>query len=94
MPPIRGKKRKSVESTTSSDEEMQQNTVVDIAIGQKVPTKSGSPTASEESPYKKRKTGITLAQKQALIDNLQLESMSAAVRRGETRDAIRRKLTV
>ncbi|KAM7184160.1 Nbl1 / Borealin N terminal domain containing protein [Naviculisporaceae sp. PSN 640] len=73
MPPIRGKKRKSAESTMSSDEEMQQNTVVDLAMGQKVPTKSGSPSASDESPNKKRKTGITLAQKKALIDNLQLE---------------------
>ncbi|EON96805.1 hypothetical protein UCRPA7_7629 [Phaeoacremonium minimum UCRPA7] len=36
-----------------------------------VPTKTGSPT--EESPRKRRKIGITLTQKQALIDNLQLE---------------------
>lgn len=80
MPPIRGKKRKSVESTMSNDEELQQNAAVDIAMGQTVPTKTGSPTTSEESPCKKMKTGITLAQKQALIDNLQLESMFPAQR--------------
>ncbi|CAK7244624.1 MAG: hypothetical protein STHCBS139747_006168 [Sporothrix thermara] len=36
-------------------------------MGQKVPTKT------EDSPSKRRKVGVTLAQKQALIDNLQLE---------------------
>ena len=69
MPPIRGKKRKSVES--NEDENTQE-----ITMGQKVPTKGGSPSAGQGSPHKKRKTGITVAQKQALIDNLQLESMS------------------
>ena len=71
MPPIRGKKRKSVEDENTQD----------ITMGQKVPTKTGSPSASQESPHKKRKTGITITQKQALIDNLQLESTSPAKKR-------------
>ena len=41
---------------------------------QKVATKTEQ-DASQESPRKRRKVGITIAQKQALIDNLQLESM-------------------
>lgn len=45
-------------------------------MSQKVPTKEGNPQA-QESPLRRRKAGITLAQKQALIDNLQLESMFA-----------------
>ena len=68
MPPLRGKKRKSEQSTMSIDEP----TTRDIA-SQKVPTKTGTPSR-EESPLKKRKTNMTLAQKQALIENLQLES--------------------
>ncbi|OTA52822.1 hypothetical protein K449DRAFT_470294 [Hypoxylon sp. EC38] len=43
---------------------------------QKIPTK-GSPS---RSPIKKRKLGLTLAQKQALIDNLQLEITERARR--------------
>ncbi|KAL2020685.1 hypothetical protein VTK56DRAFT_8081 [Thermocarpiscus australiensis] len=39
---------------------------------QKIPTKGVSPHG-QQSPFKKRKAAITLAQKQALIDNLQLE---------------------
>ncbi|TPX17467.1 uncharacterized protein E0L32_003110 [Thyridium curvatum] len=61
MAPPRGRKRKSDQSTTEDAPNM---------AGQTVPTKSGSPS---ESPRKKRKVGITLGQKQALIDNLQLE---------------------
>ncbi|KAK0612908.1 Borealin N terminal-domain-containing protein [Bombardia bombarda] len=38
-----------------------------------VPTKTGSPSEALSSPSRKRKPGITLAQKQALVDNLQLE---------------------
>lgn len=44
---------------------------------QMVPTKTRSPMKtppSQRSPIKKAKMGITLGQKQALIDNLQLES--------------------
>ncbi|KAK5654948.1 hypothetical protein OQA88_6705 [Cercophora sp. LCS_1] len=66
MPPLRGKKRKSEQSTMSYDEPSQ-----DLA-SQKVPTKTGE-EASQESPFKKRKVGITAAQKQALIENIQLE---------------------
>lgn len=40
---------------------------------QMVATKTEEDT-SRESPRKRRKVGITIAQKQALIDNLQLES--------------------
>ncbi|KAK3936314.1 Borealin N terminal-domain-containing protein [Diplogelasinospora grovesii] len=67
MPPVRGRKRKSDQSIASNED----HTTDDMA-GQKVPTKTGSPTA-QESPTKKRRTAITVAQKQALIDNLQLE---------------------
>ncbi|KAH6723613.1 Borealin N terminal-domain-containing protein [Leptodontidium sp. 2 PMI_412] len=69
MAPTRSKKRKSTESTTSIDV---QNFP---APPQMVPTKTRSParTPTNRSPIKKQKMGITLAQKQALIDNLQLE---------------------
>lgn len=42
----------------------------------KVATKTGDDT--QESPTKKRKIGLTLAQKQAMIDNLQMESRLSA----------------
>jgi hypothetical protein len=70
MAPTRSKKRKSTESTNS----------VDIqsfpAPPQLVATKTRSParTPSSRSPIKKMRMGITVGQKQALIDNLQLES--------------------
>ncbi|TVY56072.1 hypothetical protein LCER1_G003710 [Lachnellula cervina] len=73
MAPTRSKKttRKSTESSASS---------VDMqsfpAPPQMVPTKTRSPMKtppSQRSPIKKAKMGITLGQKQALIDNLQLE---------------------
>lgn len=67
MPAPRGKKRKSNQSTESDDELNAQMTT------QKVATKTDD-DASGESPRKRRKVNITLAQKQALIDNLQLES--------------------
>ncbi|KAL2263428.1 hypothetical protein VTK26DRAFT_6811 [Humicola hyalothermophila] len=41
-------------------------------MSQTIPTKVGSPQ-TQESPLKRRRAGITLAQKQALIENLQLE---------------------
>jgi len=72
MAPTRQKKRKSTESTTS----------VDIqsfpAPPQLVPTKMQSPTRTptSRSPIRKQAMGITIGQKQALIDNLQLESMA------------------
>ena len=61
MAPPKGKKR----SADQADLE-RRNAMAD----QQIPTKTG---ASEESPAKRRKVGITLSQKQALIDNLQLE---------------------
>lgn len=75
MAPTRSKKRKSTESTTSIDV---QNFP---APPQMVHTKTRSParTPTNRSPIKKQKMGITLAQKQALIDNLQLESKATNV---------------
>ncbi|KAL2070984.1 hypothetical protein VTL71DRAFT_14010 [Oculimacula yallundae] len=69
MAPTRSKKRKSTESTSSVDV---QNFP---APPQMIPTKTRSPnrTPTNKSPIKKQKMGITMAQKQALIDNLQLE---------------------
>ncbi|KAK0103219.1 hypothetical protein ONS95_005253 [Cadophora gregata] len=69
MAPTRSKKRKSTESTSSVDVQSFP------APPQMIPTKTHSPTRTptNRSPIKKQKMGITLAQKQALIDNLQLE---------------------
>lgn len=39
-----------------------------------IAARSGSPSVAQESPRKRQKTGISMSQKQALIDNLQLES--------------------
>ncbi|KAM7221637.1 Nbl1 / Borealin N terminal domain containing protein [Rhypophila decipiens] len=73
MPPIRGKKRTSSESAMSQNEH-QENTVAETAMdSQQIPTKTGSPAPGQESPLKKRRTGITLDQKAALIENLRLE---------------------
>jgi hypothetical protein len=72
MQPVIGKKRKSDQLEMHSDGQY----TVDMT-SQKIPTKGGSPHP-EESPYKRQRVGITLAQKQALMDNLQLESMSCA----------------
>jgi hypothetical protein len=69
MQPIVGKKRKSDQLDTHSDGQY----TVDMT-SQKIPTKGASPHP-QESPYKRQRVGITLAQKQALMDNLQLESM-------------------
>ncbi|KAK3394046.1 Borealin N terminal-domain-containing protein [Podospora didyma] len=73
MAPPRGRKRKSNESTMSNNGEQHAHYMA--GSPQKVPTKTGSPSQHQEcSPAKRRKQGtITLAQKQALIDNLQLE---------------------
>lgn len=68
MLPVIGKKRKSGADATG---EMEHQTI---------PTKTGD-QPSNGSPMKKRRTGITIAQKQALIENLQLESMSANIHR-------------
>ncbi|EFX04731.1 hypothetical protein CMQ_1659 [Grosmannia clavigera kw1407] len=63
MPP-RGRKRKSDQSIASETQH-----TPDL-VGQKIATKTDSPAVS---PSKRRRTGITVSQKQALIDNLQLE---------------------
>lgn len=41
---------------------------------QRIATEAGSSSASQESPRKRKAAGITVGQKQALMDNLQLES--------------------
>lgn len=64
MPP-RGRKRKSEAIASEMDDAPSMTTA-----GQKIATKMDS---VEESPRKRQKTGVTAAQKQALIDNLQLE---------------------
>ncbi|KAI2616416.1 Borealin N terminal-domain-containing protein [Hypomontagnella submonticulosa] len=64
MAPIRATRKRKSNQSTSSIED------------QKIPTK-GSPS---RSPIKKRKLGLSLAQKQALIDNLQLEITERARR--------------
>jgi hypothetical protein len=71
MAPTRSKKKKSTESINSI------NVQSFPAPPQMVPTKTRSParTPSNRSPIKKQRMGITAAQKQALLDNLQLESM-------------------
>jgi hypothetical protein len=68
MPTIVGKKRKSEQAGLDSDATGEMDR-------QMIPTKRGD-QPSNGSPMKKRRTGITLAQKQALIENLQLESMA------------------
>ena len=74
------RKRKSDQLDMSNDNEY----AGDMA-SQKIPTKGGSPHP-QESPSKRQRVGITLAQKQALIDNLQLESMYAAQEEERARD--------
>jgi hypothetical protein len=65
-----GRKRKSDQLDTTSDAQNMADTT-----SQKVPTKGGE-SHPDESAYKRQKVAITSAQKQALIDNLQLESIS------------------
>ncbi|KAI0838967.1 Borealin N terminal-domain-containing protein [Hypoxylon sp. FL0890] len=64
MAPVKATRKRKSNHSTSPVED------------QKVPTK-GSPS---RSPIKKRKLGLSLAQKQALIDNLQLEITERARR--------------
>ncbi len=66
MAPVRQKTRLSGQSPSSH---AHQTTMT-------VPTKTGTPsrTPHNRSPIKKRKTGLTISQKQSLIGNLQLES--------------------
>lgn len=62
-----GRKRKSDQMSVDGGDHYGADTA-----SQTIPTKGGSPHP-EESPFKRQRVGITLAQKQALIDNLQLE---------------------
>ncbi|KAI1387079.1 Borealin N terminal-domain-containing protein [Hypoxylon trugodes] len=65
MAPVKmTRKRKSNQSTSSPED-------------QKIPTTKGSP---QRSPIKKRRLGLSIAQKQALIENLQLEITERARR--------------
>ena len=64
MPP-RGRKRKSDQSVASEADDAPNMTAST--------TTTTMATKTEESPSKRRKVGVTIAQKQALIDNLQLE---------------------
>jgi hypothetical protein len=71
MAPTRSKKRKSTESTSSV--EVQGFPAPPQIVAAK--TRSPARTPPSRSPIKKVRMGITVGQKQALIDNLQLESM-------------------
>ncbi|CAM1507093.1 Fc.00g067340.m01.CDS01 [Cosmosporella sp. VM-42] len=74
MAPTRSKKRASDQSTASVRKQV-------AMADQKIPLRAGSPsTPHQRSPIKKRKGGITLIQKQALIDNIQLEITERARR--------------
>jgi hypothetical protein len=76
MPAVIGKKRKSEQASDATGE----------MDRQMIPTKRGD-QPSNGSPMKKRRTGITLAQKQALIENLQLESTAGINTAGTRRSA-------
>ncbi|EAQ89298.1 hypothetical protein CHGG_05917 [Chaetomium globosum CBS 148.51] len=67
MQPLGTRKRKSDQLEITGDNQL----AADMA-SQKIPTKEGS-SHPNESPAKRQRVGITLAQKQALIDNLHLE---------------------
>ncbi|TQV95799.1 hypothetical protein V2A60_000972 [Cordyceps javanica] len=69
MAPTKSKKRVSDQSAASTRQR-----------GVKVPVKEEPTTPTERSPIKKRRAGITLHQKQALIENLQLEITERARR--------------
>jgi len=75
MAPTRPKKRNSSDSSTSVDVQSFP------APPHLIPTKMQSPTRTPtgRSPIRKQAMGITIGQKQALIDNLQLESMASRV---------------
>lgn len=70
MAPPRGTKRKSNEHVLAADDGSHDAPNV---ADQRVDAKAGS-HSGPDTPRKKQKT-ISLAQKQALIENLQLESM-------------------
>ncbi|RCI15334.1 hypothetical protein L249_6525 [Ophiocordyceps polyrhachis-furcata BCC 54312] len=70
MAPARRRSRPSDSSTRRDD----------ASRGTKIPLKGSPRTPHHRSPIKKRKNGISLQQKQALIDNLQLEVTERARR--------------
>ncbi|KAH7627572.1 Borealin N terminal-domain-containing protein [Sordaria sp. MPI-SDFR-AT-0083] len=70
MSPTAGTKRKSDEANVPKDEH---NTDITAPLLDRSTTENGRPGGSESPAKKKRRTGISAAQKQALIDNLQLE---------------------
>lgn len=61
MAPTRNKKKGSTESSSSQQKSATYSS-------------SGSPSTPQRSPIQKKRTGITMQQKQALIENLRLES--------------------
>lgn len=65
----RGTKRKSDDSPSADDQAENVNMTEHMMV-----TRAGSPSVYQEGPRKRQRTGITLGQKQALVDNLQLES--------------------
>lgn len=67
MAPPRGAKRKSDQNVSAAAD-------ADSAQDMTDATETGSPAPQDDS-RKRQKTGISMGQKQALIDNLQLESM-------------------
>lgn len=73
MSPTTGAKRRSDEADVPDDKN---NTGLAVPSLDKSITENGPPIGSESPAKKKRRTGITTAQKQALIDNLQLERKS------------------
>ncbi len=75
MAPTRSKKRGSDQSTASANKRSSDQFAPSTKQrGIKVPVKEEPTTPTERSPIKKRKAGVTLPQKMALIENLQLES--------------------
>ncbi|KAL2685189.1 hypothetical protein Neosp_006285 [[Neocosmospora] mangrovei] len=72
MAPVRSKKQASEQALTSPRK---------LAMAETVPLRAGSPSAYPRSPIKRRTPGtITMQQKQAMIDNMQLEITERARR--------------
>ncbi|KAK1253154.1 hypothetical protein MKX08_004341 [Trichoderma sp. CBMAI-0020] len=67
MAPTRNKKKGSTESSSSQQKSATYSS-------------SGSPSTPQRSPIQKKRTGITMQQKQALIENLRLEITERARR--------------
>ncbi|RMJ11274.1 hypothetical protein BHE90_008147 [Fusarium euwallaceae] len=72
MAPVRSKKQITEQALTSPRK---------LAMAETVPLRAGSPSAYPRSPIKRRTPGtITMQQKQAMIDNMQLEITERARR--------------